>query len=131
MTPSNPQVSYLLLLGPCRCFVGAGVVKSVIAAVGIGLQDAAEAVKVTLGVRTGAVARRIVEGRRRRPAAKGPIVSDIGPDAPRHWRGSAPWCRRRAGDEPTEREPGSARTAVAGPSRRRHQPLNRQSERYG
>src|SRR5215218_8535991 len=21
MTPSNPQVSYLLLLGPCRCFV--------------------------------------------------------------------------------------------------------------
>src|SRR5215213_8406677 len=57
---------------------------SVVAAVGIGLQDAAEAVKVTLGVRTGAVARRIVEGRWRRPAAKGPIVSDIGPDAPRH-----------------------------------------------
>src|SRR5829696_1474019 len=67
-----------------RALRAAGVVRPVVAAVGIGLEDAAEAVKVTLRVRTGAVARRIVEGRRRRPAAKGPIVSDIGPNAPRH-----------------------------------------------
>src|SRR4051794_15233837 len=54
-----------------RSLRAASVVKPVVAAVGIGLQDAAEAVKVTLGMRTGPVSRRIVEGRRRRSAAKG------------------------------------------------------------
>src|SRR5918994_3914788 len=67
-----------------RALRTAGVVKPVVAAVSIGLQDAAEAAKVTLGMGTGAVARRIVEGGWRRPAAKSPIVPDIGPDAARH-----------------------------------------------
>ncbi len=37
-----------------------------------------------LGMLAPAVAGSVVERRRRRPAAKGPIVPDIDPDAPRH-----------------------------------------------
>ena len=60
-----------------------GIVKLVVAAIGVGLQDAGEVLKMPRGMLMPPIARGVIERRRRRVTAKGPVVADIGPDVPR------------------------------------------------
>ena len=67
------------MTGPWRA---RGVVQLVVAAIGVGLQDAGEALKMPRGMLLPAIARGVIERGRRRPAAKRPVVAHIGPDVP-------------------------------------------------
>src|SRR3546814_12551456 len=58
------------------------IIENVEAAIGVGLEDASEALQMFCWMLAAAVARGVVEGARRRLAAKGPVVADIDPDAP-------------------------------------------------
>ena len=58
-----------------------GLAEPVVAAIGVGLQNACEALQMPLGMFAGAVARGVIERRRRILAAKWLIVADAGPDA--------------------------------------------------
>ena len=55
----------------------------IIAAIGIGLQNAGEALQMALGMFLPPIARGIIEGRRRLESAERPVIPDIGPDAAR------------------------------------------------
>ena len=59
-----------------------GIVKRVIAAIGVGLQDTGEALKMPHGMFMPPVAGGVINRRRRFVAAKGPVIPDIGPNMP-------------------------------------------------
>lgn len=53
----------------------------IVAAIGVGLQNAGEALEMALGVLLSPIARGIVERCRRRLPTERPVIPDIGPDA--------------------------------------------------
>jgi hypothetical protein len=58
------------------------IVQLVVAVVRVGLQYAGEAVKVPHGMFVPAIARSVIERRRRRASPERPVIAYIGPDAP-------------------------------------------------
>ncbi len=62
-------------------FLEPRIVKPVIAAIGVGLQDAGKVFQMALGMLLPPVPRGVIKGGRRRGPAKGAIVSDVDPDA--------------------------------------------------
>ena len=70
--------------GRNRSLSAPGIVELVVAAIGVGLQDAGEGLKMLHGMLVLSIARGVIQRRRRCVTAKGPVVTDIGPDAPRH-----------------------------------------------
>jgi len=93
------------------------LVEPVEAGIAIGLQDAAIAVQVTLGMFVGAVARVEEHGGWRIAAAERTIVAHIDPRAAQSpfapWRAPAPESRRHARARRRARAHGSGRTAAA------------------
>src|SRR5690606_34191494 len=57
-----------------------GIVQLVVAAIGIGLQDAAEAAEMSRRMLAAPITRGVIERRRGSVPAERPVIADIGPD---------------------------------------------------
>ena len=76
-------------MGPAQCcrdrsLRSRRIVKLVVPAVGVGLQDAGEVPKMPRGMLMPSIARGVIQRRRRCATAKRPVVTDVGLDVPRN-----------------------------------------------